>query len=316
MSSATRVHHRRWTLANGLTAFRLLIAAPALVILALAGWREGFLWLLVASFTSDFLDGTVARLTGGITGFGARLDSWADGAAYCAIAIGVALLWPRLVAREWPAMLSIIASFMLPGALGYLKFRRFTSYHTLLVKAAVGGTAVALLLALWGGPVWPRRAAAVLAVAACVALMSIAAQPWRPDPSRFRLTAFADEDYVETSPVWEFIRSQPGLRTDGHNIFLYHHPTQPGAPILCDFGVEVTRTFETAGEVYATETQGGEAAVAVHRGPYNRMNEAHDAIRKWMAANRRESAGHSWEIYGDPTPDPADTETTVVYLLK
>ena len=116
--------------------------------------------------------------------------------------------------------------------------------------------------------------------------------------------------------VWDFIRTQPGLWTDGHNIFLYHHPTQPGAPILCDFGVEVTRTFETASEVYATETLGGEAAVAVHRGPYNRMNEAHDAIRKWMAANRRESAGHSWEIYGDPTPDPADTETTVVYLLK
>ena len=116
--------------------------------------------------------------------------------------------------------------------------------------------------------------------------------------------------------VWEFIRSQPGLRTDGHNIFLYHHPKQPGAPILCDFGVEVTRTFETGGEVYATETPGGEAAVTVHRGPYNRMNEAHNAIAKWMAANRKESAGHSWEIYGDPTPDPADTETTVVYLLS
>src|SRR5438552_13875379 len=69
--------------------------------------------------------------------------------------------------------------------------------------------------------------------------------------------------------VWEFIRSQPGLRTDGHNIFLYHHPKQQGAPILCDFGIEVTRTFETAGEVHATETLGGEAAVAVHRGPYN-----------------------------------------------
>ena len=82
--------------------------------------------------------------------------------------------------------------------------------------------------------------------------------------------------------VWDFIRCQPGLRTDGHNIFLYHHPTRPGAPILCDFGVEVTRTFEAAGEVYATETPGGEAAVAIHRGPYNRMDEAHDAIRKWM----------------------------------
>jgi len=116
--------------------------------------------------------------------------------------------------------------------------------------------------------------------------------------------------------VWEFIRSQPGLRTDGHNVFLYQHPTQPGAPILCDFGVEVTRTFEMAGEVYATETPAGEAAVCVHRGPYNRLSEAHGAIGKWMAANRRESAGYSWEIYGDPTPEPADTETTIVYLLK
>src|SRR5579863_3826979 len=116
--------------------------------------------------------------------------------------------------------------------------------------------------------------------------------------------------------VWNFIRSQPGLSTDGHNIFLYRQPTQPGAPIVCDFGVEVTRIFETAGEVYATETPGGEAAVTIHRGPYNRINESHNAIGIWMTANRRESAGQSWEIYGDPAPDPADTETTIIYLLR
>lgn len=116
--------------------------------------------------------------------------------------------------------------------------------------------------------------------------------------------------------VWGFLRSQPGLRTDGHNVFLYHHPKQPGGLILCDFGVEVTRTFERAAEVYATATPRGEAAVAVHRGPYDRMHEAHAAIERWMAANGRESAGQSWEIYGDPTPNPADTETTIVHLLK
>src|SRR5579862_6190562 len=63
-------------------------------------------------------------------------------------------------------------------------------------------------------------------------------------------------------------------------------------------------------------SRAGETAVAAHRGPYNLMNEAHNAIRKWMMANRRESAGHSWEIYGYPAPDPADAERTVVYLLK
>lgn len=116
--------------------------------------------------------------------------------------------------------------------------------------------------------------------------------------------------------VWEFLRTRPGLRTDGHNIFLYHHPTAEGMPIVCDFGVEVTRPFEGAGEVCATETPAGEVAIGIHRGPYNRMHETHRAIRAWMLANQRQSAGSSWEIYGDPTPDPADTETTIVYLLK
>jgi len=85
---------------------------------------------------------------------------------------------------------------------------------------------------------------------------------------------------------------------------------------VCDFGVEVTRRFETAGEVYATETPEGEAAVAVHRGGYDRMNETYDAVKQWMTANQRESAGYSWEIYGDPTPDPGDTETMLVHLLR
>ncbi len=116
--------------------------------------------------------------------------------------------------------------------------------------------------------------------------------------------------------VWPFLRSQPGLWSGGHNVFLYHHPEEPDAPMVCEFGVEVTRAFEPAGEVYATETPAGQAAVAVHRGAYHRLNEAHQGIRQWMAANGRQSAGYSWEIYGDPTPDPADTETTVVYLLK
>jgi effector-binding domain-containing protein len=116
--------------------------------------------------------------------------------------------------------------------------------------------------------------------------------------------------------VWEFLRTNPGLRTDGHNVFLYHHPASRDLPMDVDFGVQVVRVFEPQGEVHAAETPAGEAAVAVHVGPYERMKETHDAIHAWRAANNRTFAGKSWEIYGDPSPDPAKNETTIVYLLK
>ena len=116
--------------------------------------------------------------------------------------------------------------------------------------------------------------------------------------------------------VWAFLRTQPGLRTDGHNVFLYHHPEHRGLPMDVDFAVEVTRAFEAAGEVYATETPAGMVAVAVHVGPYDRMKEAHDAIHAWREANQRQFAAMSWEIYGDPSDDPSKNETTIMYLLK
>jgi effector-binding domain-containing protein len=116
--------------------------------------------------------------------------------------------------------------------------------------------------------------------------------------------------------VWAFLGTQPGLRTDGQNVFLYHHPARRGQPMDVDFGVEVSRAFESAGEVYSTETPAGMVAVAVHVGPYGRLNETHDAIHAWREANNRAFAGKSWEIYGDWTDDASKLETTVMYLLK
>jgi hypothetical protein len=48
--------------------------------------------------------------------------------------------------------------------------------------------------------------------------------------------------------VWRFLRTKPGLHTDGHNVFLYHHPARRDMPMEVDFGVEVMRVFEPEGE--------------------------------------------------------------------
>ena len=116
--------------------------------------------------------------------------------------------------------------------------------------------------------------------------------------------------------VWAFLRAHPDLRDGGHNIFLYHHPARRDEPMDVDFGVQVVREFTPSGDVRPARTPAGRAAVATHRGPYEQLVRAHEAVNVWADANRVEFAGLSWEIYGDPTPDPAETETTVMYLLR
>jgi effector-binding domain-containing protein len=114
--------------------------------------------------------------------------------------------------------------------------------------------------------------------------------------------------------VWAFLRSQPGLRTDGHNVFVYHHP-KDGNPMKADFGVEVTREFAASGEVRLVRTPGGEAAVVKHVGPYDGLAQAHSAIHAWAKESGRALAGTSWEIYGDWNDDSTKLETLVLYLL-
>ena len=114
--------------------------------------------------------------------------------------------------------------------------------------------------------------------------------------------------------VWAFLGKHPGLRTDGHNIFVYHHESPAIMPV--DFGVEVVRPFAGEGDVACVTTPAGEAAVVVHRGPYTKLGAAHQALHQWCAANRRIIGAHSLEIYGDWSDDPERLETTIQYLLK
>jgi effector-binding domain-containing protein len=116
--------------------------------------------------------------------------------------------------------------------------------------------------------------------------------------------------------VWAFLRSHPGLRSDGHNVFLYHHASgHPATGLDIDFGVEVTRPFQAAAPITCVATPAGRAAVVVHRGPYRAMSAAHAALHQWCRDNGETIGAASWEIYGDHHDDESQLETTIVYLL-
>ncbi|MCG6941373.1 MAG: CDP-alcohol phosphatidyltransferase family protein [Thiohalocapsa sp.] len=190
----------RWSLPNLLSAMRLGLV-PLLLLLALSGRRDAFLWLLAVAFLTDAVDGTIARLTGQVTRFGAVLDSWADVSIYAAVAVSMALLWPDLLKSEAPAIGAMVASFLLPAAVGLLRFGRFTSYHTWLVKVAVAAAAVGLFLMLLGISVWPFRIAAVLVLLAGLEEIAI--------------SLVLREERSDVSGLWAVLRERRRMRGGG-----------------------------------------------------------------------------------------------------
>ena len=128
---------------------------------------------------------------------------------------------------------------------------------------------------------------------------------WREFPTLWR-TLLDD--------VWAFLRSRPGLRTEGHNVMVYRNGVS-GVEVAVEVGVQVTQSFETAGRVVPSTLPAGEAAATVHTGTPSEIGQAHDAVLAWCSAQRRELTGVRWEIYGDPDPQTGHFDVAVYWQL-
>jgi CDP-diacylglycerol--glycerol-3-phosphate 3-phosphatidyltransferase len=148
----------RHRLPNAISALRLA-AAPLLLCLAWEGARRGFLIGYVVALASDALDGFLARRLGSTSELGARLDSWGDLATYFTLPCAAWWLWPDVVRREIGFIAVALLAYIAPVALGWLRFGRLTSYHTVGAKVSgmLMGLAVPLLFA-WE-VTWPFRLA-------------------------------------------------------------------------------------------------------------------------------------------------------------
>jgi len=114
--------------------------------------------------------------------------------------------------------------------------------------------------------------------------------------------------------VWAFLRTRPGLRTNGHNVMLYRH-NGPGIEVAVEVGVQVTGSFAPAGRVVPSMLPAAEAATT-RAASTAELGAAHAAVRAWCAAAGREVTGLSWEIYGDPDPQNGAVEVAVFWELS
>ncbi|MEL7028263.1 MAG: CDP-alcohol phosphatidyltransferase family protein [Pseudomonadota bacterium] len=111
-----------WTLANILTGFRLVAAAPT-AALVLAGAPVSALALFALAAATDFFDGWLARARGEVSTFGAWLDPLADKAL--SLAALAALMWDGTVAGPHlaAAWIIILRELLVAGARFYMDRR-------------------------------------------------------------------------------------------------------------------------------------------------------------------------------------------------
>ena len=168
------------TVPNLLSALRLALV-PVLLWLAWNGHLRICVPCLVFSLITDLLDGLLARWLKQATEFGAKMDSWADFATTLSMPICVWWLRPEVVRSEAPYVSLALAGYLTPVVVGFLKYKRLTSYHTWAgkVAAVLIGPGVVLLLATELNRAFEFAAAVALLAGMEELAMTVVLREWR-----------------------------------------------------------------------------------------------------------------------------------------
>lgn len=119
-------------LPNGITAARMAGTAALLLVQPLT---PGFYILYTLTGLTDALDGWVARRTGTVSDFGARLDSAADLLFYGVVLWKLfPILYERMPTQIWYAVGGVLLLRLLGYAVAAVRYRRFAALHTVLNK--------------------------------------------------------------------------------------------------------------------------------------------------------------------------------------
>jgi AraC family transcriptional regulator len=110
---------------------------------------------------------------------------------------------------------------------------------------------------------------------------------------------------------------QNGLAIAGRP-FVRYSDVGPGLMTM-ETGTPLAAPAPGVGEIEAITLPGGPAAVAVHMGPYDKLQETYAAMERWMQQQGVRAAGAPWESYiTDPAehPDPANWRTDVFWPIS
>ncbi|HSR60122.1 MAG TPA: CDP-alcohol phosphatidyltransferase family protein [Robiginitalea sp.] len=143
---------KEFNIADWFSFYRIL-AIPLLAATLIWGSRDLFTWLLLVSYSTDAIDGQLARRLKISSARGAQLDSIGDQLTLAAGLVGI-WVYETAFVREyiWPIGLALTL-YLLQMVIAYYKYGKATAFHTYMAKTSALLQGIFVLYALFFEPV-------------------------------------------------------------------------------------------------------------------------------------------------------------------
>ena len=144
---------KNFNIADWFSFFRIA-AAPFLLILLWFHERELFTWFLLISYSTDMIDGFLARKLKITSPRGSQLDSFGDQITFIIGLLGLFIFEFEFIKENYILILIAFIPYIIQMLIAFKKYGKATSFHTYLAKFSAFTQAVFILSSMFFGPTY------------------------------------------------------------------------------------------------------------------------------------------------------------------
>lgn len=133
-------------------SFYRIFAAPFLLVLIWLDLRLVFTWLLLVSYSTDAIDGYLARKLKITSSRGSQLDSFGDQITLIIGLSGLFYFETNFIKTNFILILIVFIPYFIQMIIAYLKYSKATAFHTYLAKLSAVFQSLFILWSLFFTP--------------------------------------------------------------------------------------------------------------------------------------------------------------------
>ncbi|MCX2720774.1 CDP-alcohol phosphatidyltransferase family protein [Lentiprolixibacter aurantiacus] len=135
-------------------SFYRIFAVPILIVFIWLGERELFSWFMLISYSTDAIDGFLARKLKISSARGSQLDSYGDQLTLIIALFGLLIFEYDFMRENFILILIAFVPYIIQMLIALKKYGKATAFHTYLAKLSAIVQAAFVLWILFFGPVY------------------------------------------------------------------------------------------------------------------------------------------------------------------